>query len=121
MEEYPKYIVMHAECTFAPLFWNDKDEGIGECDCISIGEYELLLEDLEGLKEWFLLSDKYDPYTDVSTFTTMGMEDWINKGYEYALQINKLLPKDIDFYYGFWHQFGDGKWRYCKAYIKKEF
>ena len=120
MEEYPKYIVMHAESTFAPLFWDDEDVGIGEYDCISIGNEELLLDIIDGLKEWFLQSDKYDPYTDVSTFTTIGMDAWINKGYEYALQINQLLPKDIDLYYGYWHQFGDGIWRYCKAYIKKE-
>lgn len=111
---------MHAEGTFAPLFWDDEDAGIGDFECISIGEDELLLEELDGLKEWFLQSDKYDPYTDVSTFTTTGMEAWIDKGYEYALQINKLLPKDIDLYYSYWHHFGDGKWRYCKANINKE-
>lgn len=49
MEEYPKYIVMHAESTFAPLFWDDEDAGIGEYDCISIGNEELLLDNIDGL------------------------------------------------------------------------
>ena len=48
------------------------------------------------------------------------MEDWINQGYEYATQVNKMLPQDINLYYGYWHQFGDGKWIYCKAYLSKD-
>ena len=62
-------------------------------------------------------ADKYDPYTDIAQFTTEGMEEWINHGYEFAKQIRKIIPKDIALYYAFWHHFGDGKWRWCKAYI----
>jgi len=115
-----KYIVMHAEDTFSPLFWDDDDAGIGDVDSLDIDDEEISLSSLIGLKEWFIQADKYDPYTDVSKFTTEGMEEWINNGYEYALQVNKILPKDIDLYYGYWHQFGDGKWRFCKAYLSKE-
>ncbi len=110
---------MHAEDSFAPLFWDDDDTGIGDAYSISIDNKEISLSDLKGLKEWYCHADKYDPYTDVSTFTVEGMEEWINKGYEYALQVNELLQKDIDLYYGCWHQFGDGKWRFCKAYLSK--
>ena len=114
-----KYIVMNAVDTFAPLFWNDEDVGIGDGDSIEINDEEISLSFLIGLKEWFCQADKYAPYTEVSTFTTEGMEEWINKGYEYALQVNKMLPKDIDLHYGYYHQFGDGKWRYCRAYLDK--
>lgn len=110
---------MHAEDTFAPLFWDDEDNGIGDVDSFEIEGKEYSLSSLKGLKEWFSQADKFDPYTDVSTFTTEGMESWINEGYEFALQINNMLPTEIELYYGYWHQFGDKKWRFCKAYISK--
>lgn len=115
-----KYIVMHAEDTFAPLFWDDDNVGIGDVDSFDIDDEEISLSSLTGLNEWFSKADMFDPYTDVSTFTSEGMEEWINQGYEYAVQVNKMLPKDIDLYYGYWHQFGDGKWRFCKAYLNKD-
>ena len=45
------------------------------------------------------------------------MEEWINQGYRYALQVRDMQPEDIALYYGYWHQFGDGEWRFCRAYI----
>jgi hypothetical protein len=50
---------------------------------------------------------------------TEGMEEWINQGYEFAKQIRAMIPKEIGLYYAYWHQFGDGEWRWCKAYIPK--
>ena len=120
MERRPQYIVMHAQDTFSPLFWDDEDCDIGDYTTLYLGDHEISLSRLIGLKEWFLQADKYDPYTDISTFNPEGMEDWINQGYEYATQVNKMLPQDINLYYGYWHQFGDGKWIYCKADLSKD-
>ena len=106
-----------AEDTFSSLIWDDEDCGIGDVDCFWIGDKEYSLESLEGIKEWFYQADKYAPYSDVTDFQVEGMEEWINKGYQYALQVRDILPDYIALYYGFWHQFGDGKWRYCRAYI----
>ena len=104
--------------TFSYLLWDDEDAAIGDYESFYIGDDEYSLSSLKGLKEWFMQADKYDPYTDVAQFTTEGMEEWINRGYEYAKQIREILPKDIDLYYAFWHQFGDGKWRHCEAYLR---
>ena len=111
---------MHAQDTFSPLFWDDEDCDIGDYTTLYLGDHEISLSRLIGLKEWFLQADKYDPYTDISTFNPECMDDWINQGYEYATQVNKMLPQDINLYYGYWHQFGDGKWIYCKAYLSKD-
>jgi hypothetical protein len=117
MESRTKYIKFMAEDSFAPLFWDDEACGIGDEESFYIGDIEYPLSSLEGIKEWFLKADKYDPYTDVTQFTTEGMEDWINQGYEYAKLLRSIIPRSIDLYYGFWHQFGDGRWRCCRAYI----
>ena len=116
-DDYPRYIIFMAEDTFSSLIWDDEDCGIGDVDCFRIGDKEYSLESLEGIKEWLYQADKYDPYSDVTDFQVEGMEEWINKGYQYALQVRDILPDNIALYYGFWHQFGDGKWRYCRAYI----
>ena len=116
-DDYTRYIIFMAEDTFSSLIWDDEDCGIGDVDCFRIGDKEYSLESLEGIKEWLYQADKYDPYSDVTDFQVEGMEEWINKGYQYALQVRDILPDYIALYYGFWHQFGDGKWRYCRAYI----
>ena len=116
-DDYPRYIIFMAEDTFSSLIWDDEDCGIGDVDCFWIGDKEYSLESLEGIKEWFYQADKYAPYSDVTDFQVEGMEEWINKGYQYALQVRDILPDNIALYYGFWHQFVDGKWRYCRAHI----
>lgn len=116
-EMNPEYIVFMAEDTFSPLFWDEDDVGIGDDKSFYIGDDEYSTLSLIGMKEWFLHADKYNPYTDVTQFTTEGMDDWINQGYEYAKQLRSFIPKSVDLYYGFWHQFGDGRWRRCRAYI----
>ena len=114
----PLYIVFQADDTLLPfLFWDNEDKAIGDFESFYIDDVEYSLSSLIGLEDWFMLADKYDPYTDIAEFTTEGMEEWINQGYEYAKQIRAMLPKEIGFYYGFWHQFGDGQWRMCRAYI----
>ena len=115
----PKYIKLMAEDTFAPLVWDDEDCGIGDYESFFIDEEEYSLTSLEGIKEWFSKTDKYDPYTVIAQFTIEGMEEWINQGYEYAKKIRAMIPKNIELYYCFWHQFGDGKWRHCEAYITR--
>lgn len=119
-ERLPEYIVMEPDTTYSPLFWNDEGMAIGEYDLFYIGDDEYKTSSIEGLKEWYLKADKYDPYTDIAEFTTEGMEEWINQGSEFAKQLRSIIPKEIEFYYGFWHQFGDGEWRCCKAYIAQK-
>ncbi len=110
-----KQVTLHAETTSAGPFWD------GFCN---IGEYnELWIDDVKyditfpRFKEWYNQADKFDPYSDVDVFQINGFDDWVNQGYEYAVMLRKLLPKEIDVYYGFWKDFGDGYWRYCRAYI----
>ena len=120
-KDRPESIRFMAEDTFSPLLWDEEDAGIGDYKSFFIGDEEYSLSSFEGLEEWYLQADKYDPYTDVDKFTIEGMEAWINKGYEYVKQLRKMLPNDIDLYYGFWHKFIDNHWRFCKAYIAKEY
>lgn len=112
----PQFLVFMAEDTFAPLFWDDEDEGIGDADSFYIGEKEYDLSSLIGLKEWFSYADRYDPYSAITDFNIIGMSDWINQGYEFAKQIRTMIPKEIDFYYSFWHQFG-ADWKCCRVLI----
>ena len=116
-KEMKNSITFMAEDTFSDLFWDEDGAGCGDCESFFINDDEFKLSSLKGLKEWFMQADKYDPFTDVSKFNTEGREEWINQRYKYAKQIREMIPKDIKLYYGFWHQFGDGKWIYCKACI----
>ncbi len=117
--EKDNVIVMDAEDTYSDLFWDEDGAGIGDYDSFFIGNNEYSTSSIVGLKEWFMQADKYDPFTSVTEFTTEGMEEWINQGYEYAKQIRAMIPKNIDLYYCYWHQFGDNHWRWCKAYIAR--
>lgn len=116
-EEIPKLIVFGPDTTYSPLFWDENDVAIGDYDYFFIGDEEYSTSSIVGLKEWYMQADKYDPYTDIAEFTTEGMDEWINRGYELVKQIRLMIPQDVELYYGYWHQFGDGKWRWCKAYI----
>ena len=116
-ENKPDAIIMEPDTTYSPLFWDEEEAAVGDFDLFFIGDEEYSTASIEGLKDWFMQTDKYDPYTDIAEFTTEGMEEWINQGYEYAKQIRAMIPRDIKFYYSFWHQFGDGDWRMCRAYI----
>ena len=115
--DIPDYIAMEPDTTYSPLFWDEEGAAIGDYELFFIVDDEYSTASIEGFKDWFMQADKYDPYTDIAEFTTEGMEEWINQGYEYAKQIRALIPKEIGFYYGFWHQFGNGQWRYCRAYL----
>lgn len=119
-EQMQESIIMGPDTTYSPLFWDEDDVAIGNYRYISIGDEEYSLSSIKGLKEWFMQADKYDPYTDIAQFTTEGMEEWINQGYEFAKQLLAIIPKEIKLYYCYWHQFGDGHWRWCKAYISKK-
>lgn len=92
-EQVPRYIVFQADDTFSSLFWDDEDVAIGDYESFFIGDDEYTLSSLEGLKEWFYHADKYDPYTDVAQFSTDGMEEWINLGYEFAKQVRDYQKK----------------------------
>lgn len=116
----PIYVVFMAADTYSSILWDDEGCAIGDTKSFSYGDGEYSLSSLKGLMEWYLQADKYDPYTDVEKFTTVGMEDWINQGYEYAKQIRKMIPKETKLFYEYWHQFGDGHWRSCRAYIRPE-
>jgi len=119
-EDIPKAIVIGPDTTYSPLFWDEDDVAIGDYDLFFIGDEEYSTSFLVGLKEWFMQVDKYAPYTDIAEFTTEGMEEWINQGYEFAKQLREIIPKEIKVYYGYWHQFGDGQWRWCKAFISQK-
>ena len=116
-----KSITFMAEDAFSGPFWDEEGTDIGDCESFFIDDVEYDVTSLCGLKEWFLQANKFDPYTDVGTFTNKGREEWVNQGYEYVKLLRKMIPKNIALYYGFWHQFGDGYWRYCKAYIAYKF
>ena len=113
----PESIVMGPDTTYSPLFWDEEGVAIGDYDLLYIRDEEYSTSSIVGLKEWFMQADKYDPYTDIAEFTTEGQEEWINQGYEFAKQLRAIISKDILLYYGYWHQFGDGQWRWCKAFI----
>ena len=102
-ENIPKAIIIGPDTTYSPLFWEEEEEdvAIGDYDLFFIGDEEFSTSSIVGLKEWFMLADKYDPYTDIAEFTTEGMEEWINQGYEFAKQLRKIIPKEIKFYYGY--------------------
>jgi hypothetical protein len=119
-EDIPKAIVIGPDTTYSPLFWDEDDVAIGDYDLFFIGDEEYSTSFLVGLKEWFMQVDKYAPYTDIAEFTTEGMEEWINQGYEFAKQLREIIPKEIKVYYGYWHQFGYGQWRWCKAFISQK-
>ena len=116
-ERIPKAIIIGPDTKYSPLYWDEDGGAIGDYDCFLIGDEEFSTSSIVGLKEWFMQTDKYDQYTDIAEFTTEGMEEWINQGYEFAKQLRSIIPKDVDVYYGYWHQFGDREWRWCKAYI----
>lgn len=104
-----------SEGTCAGPFWDGFCE-IGDCEELWI-DGTCYKVDITGLKEWFLKADRYDPYTDMCEFIAEGFDEWVNEGYRHALMLRKTLPKDIDLYYGFWKNFGDAQWYYCKAYM----
>ncbi|MBP3671073.1 MAG: hypothetical protein J6J06_03825 [Bacteroidaceae bacterium] len=110
-----KQVTLHAETTYTGPFWDGFCE-IGDCYTLWIDEdkYDI---NFPGFKEWFMQADKYDPYSDVDKFQIDGFDNWIKQGYQYAVMLRNLLPIEIDVYYGFWNNFGDNNWRYCKAYI----
>lgn len=116
--EYPR-IYMSKE--WSELFWD------GHC---SIGDYCLQLDwnhksydlrGIEGLEEWFWEGDeKYDPCMydeEDAAYTAPGREEWTNKGCELAIKVRQVLPKDLEFYYGFYYQFEKDLWLECYAYI----
>jgi hypothetical protein len=92
---------------------------IGDCDGVWIDETFYKIE-FPGFVDWYRKADIFDPYSDVATFQTNGFEEWINQGYEYAVMLREMLPSDVDVYYGFWKDFGDKRWIFCKAYIVKK-
>jgi hypothetical protein len=117
MEKYK--VILHAEDTYSGPFWDEDSCEIGRTDALYIDKKEYKV-DFPGFKEWYNKADKYDPFTDVEVFQKEGFDEWVNQGYFYAVMLRNMLPLDIDVYYGFWKDFGDGNWRYCKAYITKK-
>jgi len=115
----PKFLVFSAEDTFSPVIWDDGEVANGEVDYFWLDKEYISLSSVIGLKEWYSKADQYDPCDNLGQFTTEGMEEWINQGYEFALRIRKMIPKDIKLYYGYRHQFGDNHWRFCSAYISE--
>lgn len=88
-----KAIIIGPDTTYSSLFWNEKGAAIGDYDLFFIGDEEYSTSSIVALKEWFMQANKYDPYTDVAEFTTEGMEEWINQGYEFAKQLRAIIPQ----------------------------
>lgn len=109
-------VILHAGDTCSGPFWDADNCEIGRYDSFSIGgtEYKITFS---GFREWYEQADRFDPYTDVEVFNIDGFDDWVNQGYTFAVMLRKILPKEVDVFYAFWKNFGDGNWRYCKAYI----
>ena len=114
-----KIVILHAEDTYSGPFWDDDSCMIGDCDGVWIDETFYKIE-FPGFVDWYRKADIFDPYSDVTIFQTNGFEEWINQGYEYAVMLREMLPSDVDVYYGFWKDFGDKRWIFCKAYIVKK-
>jgi hypothetical protein len=110
--------LMAADVYFGPFWTHGGAKWIGDCDSFSLMDgREVDVSSVKGLKEWFSQAEKYDPYCVFEEFQPKGFEDWVNKGYELALEIKKLLPKDVVLYYAFSHKFGDSKWTICETRI----
>ena len=110
-----KTITLHADdVTFGPF--QDELGYIGNSKEIQI-DNKLYTIDFPGFHSWLKNIRRYSPYSNPKGFSTDGLEVWINQGYNYAIMLRKLLPHHIDVYYGFWKDFGDGTWRFCKTQI----
>ena len=113
-------IIFETDTSYSNIFWDEDGCEIGDFNTIYLENKEVInLPDIAGLKEWHSKTDIYDPYTSHTEFQIDGFEDWVNEGYRFAMQIRKLLPDYVSLYYGFWHNFGDNEWRYCKSLITK--
>lgn len=111
-----KRIILHADCTSSGPFWENDFCEIGRTDAFYIDNKEYKV-DFPRFNEWYNKADMYYPFNDVEEFQKEDFDEWVKQGYFYAVMLRKMLPLDIDVYYGFWKDFGDGYWRYCKAYI----
>ena len=80
------------------LFWDEEGCCIGDYENIWIGENEIDLSSIDGLKEWF---DDWDTESLYQThhWTDAQWREWWAKGLEFAKAVNKLLPADVDLYY----------------------
>ena len=110
-----KEVLLHAETTSSGPFWDGFCE-IGRSDGFDV-DGQFFDTNFPGFKEWYLKADQFDPYSDVGVFNPDGYESWVNQGYEYAVMVRKIVPRGINVYYGFWKEFGDNEWLFCKTYI----
>ena len=80
------------------LFWDEEGCCIGDYENIWIGENEIDLSSIDGLKEWF---DDWDTESLYQThhWTDAQWREWWAKGLEFAKAVNELLPTDVDLYY----------------------
>lgn len=121
MEDKQIKITFEANTTYNGVFWDENEFcEIGDLEDIFLKNGKSIkLPAIQGLKEWHEKADIYDPYSSVTDFQIEGYEEWVNEGYRLAKAIKSFLPDYISLYYGFWHNFGDDNWTYCKAYIPK--
>lgn len=112
-------ILFMAEDTFSGPFWTRGGAcDIGGCETVFLeNDVEIDVSPIKTLKKWYSQADKYDPYSAVEEFQPEGFQDWVNEGFEIAKQIKKILPKEVELYYGFMHDFGLSNWGYCETRI----
>ena len=112
-------IMFMAEDTFSGPFWTRGGAcDIGSCTTIFLenGD-EIDVSSITEIESWYAQADNYDPYSAVEEFQHEGFQNWVIEEFEIVEKIRKILPTEVELYYGFMHEFGLGKWGFCETRI----
>lgn len=99
------------------LFWRQDSQSNANRCCGNVQSIstktagEISLTSIEGLTDWY---KEYDVIDLTAQRSFKKWSDWLNRGYELAFQIRKLLPDTIDLFYQYWFphiKVNDGKIR----------
>ena len=108
-------IILHATNTFESPFWDGASNELGTYKSFIFENKEYKIK-FKGFKQWYAKSNQYDPFLFEEDFNPEGMDKWISKGYEFAMMLRELLPKEIEVCYGF-YQYLAGEWRFCSSNV----
>ena len=92
------YVIMWAEWSNA-LFWCGRC--LGNPDRIYADGKWIDLSDINGLREWYEEFDNSEPCVE---WEKNELEDWMRRGRQFAFEIRRRLPANIDLYY-YWMPF----------------
>lgn len=115
--EKKQNVIFMADDTFSGPFWDEEWVDIGDCEEFFLEEETIDVTSITELKSWYSHADEYDPFSAFCTFNPIGYDDWVLQGYHIAVKLRAMLPSYVYLYYGYMHDFGDGKWRCCKVFI----